>query len=59
MKINTSDLLTKHTHLFYKGFLVFIYQIDRRAYAERDHPKKINCKENVCNPKQRSQLQKD
>lgn len=36
MKINVSDLQTKHTDLFFKSFLIFIYQVDRRAYAERD-----------------------
>lgn len=36
MKINVSDLQTKHTDLFFKNFLIFIYQVDRRAYGERD-----------------------
>lgn len=36
MKINVSDLQTKHADLFFKSFLIFIYQVDRRAYAERD-----------------------
>lgn len=59
MKINVSDLQTKHTDLFFKSVLIFMHQVDRRAYAERDQPEKINYKENVCNQKNKSQMQKD